>query len=131
MKKSYTLLIVWIIVFCVVEMGICFLPLESDLMMRLTMNVCSISIFILSLLIYLTGYVYWYSGVRFKDAVAAGAVRRRSYALKHLIRFGIFAAAYLLFSVVMQILHGNQMVDIAVFFIGLLVTAFSTMGIRL
>lgn len=104
MKKSYTLLIVWMIVFCVAEVGLCFLPFGEDLLMRLTLNGCSIGIAVLTLIIYLTGYVYWYNGVKFQDAVAAGPARRKKYALRHLLRFGIFAAAYLLFSVIMQIL---------------------------
>lgn len=131
MKKSYTLLIVWMIVFCVAEVGLCFLPFGEDLLMRLTLNGCSIGIAVLTLIIYLTGYVYWYNGVKFQDAVAAGPARRKRYALRHLLRFGIFAAAYLLFSVVMQILHVNQWVDFTVFFVGILVIAFSTIKIRL
>ncbi len=131
MKKSYTLFIVWTVLFCAVETGICFLPVSNDLMLRLVMNTTSISIALLTLLIYLTGNVYWYNGVSFQDAVAAGAARRRNYALKHLIRFGAFALIYLLFSVVAQILHVNFWVDFAVFMVGIMAVAFSTIRIRL
>ena len=131
MKKSYTLFIVWIVLFCVVETGICFLPVSVNLMLRLVMNTTSISVALLTLLIYLTGNVHWYTGISFQDAVAAGPVRRKNYALKHLIRFGAFALIYLLFSVVMQILHVSFWVDFAVFMVGIMAAAFSTIRVRL
>ncbi|MDO5382235.1 MAG: hypothetical protein Q4F06_05920 [Eubacteriales bacterium] len=131
MKKSRLWIIVWSILLCVVATGICFLPLAADVMMRVELNICSLAFSLLVLVIYLTGNVYWYTGISYEDAMAAGIERSRLYALKHLIRFGGFALAFLLYSVVAAILHINYWIDFIIFTVGIIVIAFSTMKIKL
>ena len=52
-KKSYTGFVVWLIGFCVVVVGACFLPnLGTQLTLAVVDNASTIGIFILTLLIY-------------------------------------------------------------------------------
>ncbi|MGN0328852.1 MAG: hypothetical protein ACI4D4_07705 [Lachnospira sp.] len=131
MKKSYVLFVVWLVLLCVLEVGLSILPFSIGTMMRLELNGCSIAIAILTLIIYLTQNVYWYTGISFEEAVTAGRERRCLYALKHLIRFGVFALAFLLYSIVAWILHINCWIDFTIFTVGIVVVAFSTIKIKL
>ena len=76
-KKSYTGFVIWLIGFCVVVVGACFLPnLGTQLTLAVVDNASTIGIFILTLLIYQTEYVYWYNGTSYEEAKAAGSERK-------------------------------------------------------
>ena len=52
-KKSYTGFVIWLIGFCVLTVGACFLPnLSTQLTLAVVDNACTIGIFILTFLIY-------------------------------------------------------------------------------
>lgn len=120
------------LVFVVTMFGCAFLPIENGaILTRIVMNVCVLNIVLLAFIIYKTEYVYWYNGTEYKQAVEAGAERRKEFAWKHLKRFGIFALLYLVYSVVAQLLHIPFGVDIAVATIGMVVAALSTIRIQL
>lgn len=132
LKKSYTGFVVWLIGFVVLIMLPSFLPTEDiGLIVRLIDNIMTISLEILMLIIYKTEKVFWINGVSYEAAVEAGSDRRRAYALRYVKRFGIFAATFLLYSVIAQVLRLPFGIDIAAVTVGIVVCAFSTMQFKL
>ena len=100
-KKSYTGFVIWLIGFCVIVVGACFLPnLGTQLTLAVVDNASTIGIFILTLMIYQTESVYWYNGTSYEDAKAVGSERRKAFALAHMKRFGYLALISLAYSVV-------------------------------
>lgn len=131
-KKSYIGLVLWLVFFIAAMTGAAFLPIDDkNISIRITINLCTTSVALLSLTIYLTGYVYWYNGIDYDTAKEAGEKRRKAYAKKHFVRFGIFAAVCIVFSVVGQLVSMNYGIDVTVVSIGMIVTAISTVGIKL
>ena len=131
-KKSYTGFVLWLIVFCVISVGACFLPnLSTQLTLAIVDNACTIGIFILTFLIYQTGYVYWYNSTSYEDARAAGSERRKAFALAHMKRFGYFALAFLVYSVVSLMVGIPYGFDIVIACVGILAVALSTINLKL
>lgn len=131
-KKSYTGFVLWLIVFCVISVGACFLPnLSTQLTLAIVDNACTIGIFILTFLIYQTGYVYWYNSTSYEDAKAAGSERRKAFALAHMKRFGSFALAFLVYSVASLMVGLPYGFDIAIACVGILAVALSTINLKL
>ena len=132
LKKSYTGFIVWMFLFIGILFSLSFLPVEDEsIMIRAVFVFTSLAIAGMMLLIYFTEQVYWINGVTYEQAVEAGSARRKAFALRHLVRFGICTAIYLLFAVVGQILGWPFWIDIIVFTVGVIATAISTIGITL
>lgn len=131
-KKSYTGFIIWLIAFLVIFFGVAFLPIEdTNLMVRITYNLCTILVTLLAFIILKTENVYWYNGVSYEQALKAGSLRRREYAGKHFKRFAIFSDAFLLFSMVAQSVGISHWIDFAVLVVGILAVAISTMKTEL
>ena len=131
-KKSYSGFVIWIIGFCVVVVGACFLPnLSTQLTLAVVDNASTIGIFILTLLIYQTESVYWYNGTSYEDAKAAGSERRKAFAMAHMKRFGYFALAFLAYTVVSLMLGIPYGFDIVIACVGILIAALSTLRIKL
>ncbi len=131
-KKSYVGFIVWLIIISILCMIPCFLPIEDDdLKLRLVYNIGSLGIAALTWIIYKTGFIYWYNGISYFEALRVGAARRQAYARKHFSRFRFFAMAFLIFSIIAQLLHGSYWIDTVVFTVGILLTAVSTIRIAL
>jgi len=134
LKKSYKgigLLCLLLIVFIA---GICFLPEEivtAGLITRIIDIFCALWIALLTFVIYKTEYVYWYNGITYEDAVKAGSERRKMYAFEHFKRFGGFAAAFTLFSVIAGYFCVPFWVDMIVLFVGEVYIALSSMRIKL
>ena len=132
LKKSYKGFLIWMLIFVVTMFGCAFLPIESGAVLtRIVMNVCVLNIVLLAFIIYKTEYVYWYNGTEYEQAIEAGSERRKEFAWKHLKRFGMFAAIFLVFSVVAQLLQIPYGVDVTVASVGMVGTAISTIGIKL
>ena len=132
LKKSYKLFVIWLICFLILMFGVCFIPgLDSVIMTRLVFNLCSWSIVSLCYMIYKTEYVYWFNGTTYEQAVKAGEERRKDFALKHLKRFYYFAIIYLLLSLIFHLYHVKFWVDIYLFTVGIIITAISTIKIKL
>ena len=132
LKKSYTGFIVWMFLFIGILFSLSFLPVEDEsIMIRAVFVFTSLAIAGMMLLIYFTEQVYWINGVTYEQAVEASSARRKAFALRHLVRFGICTAIYLLFAVVGQILGWPFWSDIIVITVGVIATAISTIGIRL
>lgn len=132
LKKSYKGFIIWMICYMLAETSVVFLPVkDSGLLARICMIVTALGIVLLTLIIYLTENIFWYSGMPYETALNAGSEARKLYAFRHLKLFGIFTAAYLLFSTVMQLLHLSIWIDIVVFTVGITVAAICSMRIKL
>ena len=131
MKKSYTGLVIWSVFMIVGFSVLSFLPVGKPLLIRLLFNFCDIALIALTVIIYLNGAVYWFNGISYYAAVHAGAERRKIFAFKYLLRFGIFAVFYLIFSFISYFLGLNFYIDIAVFTVGILIMAISTITVRL
>ena len=131
-KKSYKGFIIWMVVFLAVMFAPAFLPIEDEnLVTRLVLALCGLSIAALAFMTFVNCRVYWYNGVTYEDAVAAGAERCKVYAFRHFVRFGIFAVAYIAFSAILHLLQIGIWIDIVVFCVGLIAVAVSTVKIKL
>ena len=95
------------------------------------MNIVVISIFVLSLIIYLTENVYWYNGVEFSEALEAGTEKRKAYALSHMKRFGGFTGIFIVYSCISILIGIPKGIDIIIAVVGLITTAISTIHIKL
>ena len=132
LKKSYTGLILWLIVYTVTIFLPAFLPTDDGgLLTRIIMGWTAIAILLLMLMIYISEKVYWINGVTYEEAVEAGSARRKTFALRHLVHFGVFSAPYLVFTIVAQILGWPFWIDIVVVTVGIIAAAVSTVRIRL
>lgn len=131
LKKSYKGFIIWMVGFCVASFAVVFVPLEGLVLARVVQNVCTVGIAVLAYIIYKTGYIYWYNGTSYEDAVKAGEERRKEYAWKHFRRFGIFAVAYFIFSMIGLYIGINYWIDFAVFMVGFIGVAVSTIQFKL
>ena len=119
LKKSYTGLILWLIVYTVTIFLPAFLPTDDGgLLTRIIMGWTAIAILLLMLMIYVSEKVYWINGIK-------------TFALRHLVHFGVFSAPYLVFTIVAQILGWPFWIDIVVFTVGIIAAAVSTVRIRL
>lgn len=131
-KKSYKGLILWLIIFCILYFSVIFLPeLNTRLTTAVMDNIMTISIFILTYIIYKTESVYWYNGTSFEDALEAGSERRKKFAFEHMKRFGIFALVYFIYSLISLALKIPYGFDIFAAAAGLIAAAFSTNKIKL
>lgn len=131
-KKSYLGFVLWIFGMASAQLATVLLPkMDSHLQIVIYMNIVVISIFVLSLIIYLTENVYWYNGVEFSEALEAGTEKRKAYALSHMKRFGAFTGIFMVYSCI-SILIGIPMgIDIIIAVVGLITTAISTIHIKL
>ena len=131
-RKSYAGFIAWLVLFCVGLLGIGLLPIsDADVLMRLMDNGCCWGIVALTLIIERTEKVYWYNGITFEEAQAAGSERRKRYARALLKPFLIFAVLFSVFSAAGQFLQLAGWADCVVMAVGLIVCAFSTCRIKL
>lgn len=132
LKKSYKGLILWMAGYTAVLTGAAFLPTRDvGLLVRVIDNLTMVSIVVLMLIIWKTEKVFWFSGMSFEQAVEAGSDRRKAYSWRHVKLFGIFAAAYFLFSVAAQLLHFPFAVDFAVLTAGAIAASIFSMKIKL
>ena len=130
-KKSYRGFILWLLGYTVAV----FLPLplkaEAAIALRLVFNMTSAGMVLLMWIIWRTESVYWINGTTFEQARDVGSERRKAFAAAHLKVFARFAAAYALFSLIMQWRHISYVYDIVVFNLGIFAAALSTLRIRL
>ena len=131
-KKSYRGLILWLLGYMAVSFSPILLPKgDGELMTRLILAVTGVAIVGLMVIILRTESVYWINGVTFEQAREAGSERRRAFAAAHVKPFARFGVGYLLFSAIMHACGASIWIDIAVFCVGLIVAAFSTIHVRL
>ena len=132
LKKSYMGFVLWLLGYTAAMLSLSFLSVEDGwLAARLLCMLTVLAMAALMWIIYRTEYVYWFNGTEYEEAVAAGSVRRKAFARRHLMRFAAFAAAYLLLSLVLQLLGCPGWVDLIVVGLGLVAVAISTNQIKL
>ena len=132
-RKSYRGLVIWLVGYLALALAPLLLPEGTDagLVMRLVFNLTSAGFAALMWIIWRTESVYWINGTSFEQARDAGGERRRAFAAAHLRVFARFAAGYALFSAVTQLTGVHYAVDIAVFTVGLIAAAASTVRFKL
>ncbi len=132
LKKSYKGFVLWFFLFVVSLFSCAFLPIEdSNIITSIGLNVLIISVVVLSFVIYKTEYVYWYNGVYYEEAVEAGSERRKAYAWKHFRDFGLFAAAFLVFSIIARAFDIGIWNDIVIATVGIIAVAIGTIRFKL
>ena len=132
-RKSYRGLVLWLVGYLALAFAPLLLPKGTDagLLLRLIQNLTSVAIAALMWIIWRTESVYWINGTSFEQARDAGSQRRRTFAAAHLRVFARFAVGYAVFSAVAQLTGVHLAVDIAVFTVGLIVAAVSTVKLKL
>ena len=130
-RKTYQGFLLWMVGVIIASVGAAFLPFEEDLLIRITLNICTIGVAILAYIIYKTEYIYWYNGTSYEEAENAGSERRKQFAWRHLKRFGLFAIAFFLFSVFAQVCRLSFWIDFWILCLGILATAISTIRFQL
>ena len=132
LKKSYKGFIIWLIAMCVAIFGCVLIPTDdAALVTRIVMNTSTISLAVLTWIVYKTENVYWYNGISYEEARKASSDRRKLYAWTHCRRFGMFALVYLLISVAAHMLQVSFWLDIVIGTVGLIVAALGTIKIKL
>ena len=131
-RKTYAGFVIWLIVFMVVMIAACFLPVGDEaVLIRLLVNLCTLGLAQLTWMIWRNERVYWYNGVSFEDAEKAGSERRKEYAFRHFRLFGMYALATLAFSLGSYLMRLPWWVDMIVVPVGLIAAAFRTMAYKL
>lgn len=133
-EKSYKGLIIWLLAFLVLMIGFPALlgdKLDSKAYILLFLNILSISLTLLTGIIYVTQSIYWYNGMDFEKAKEASPAQRSRYAVRHFQRFGFFACGGIVYSLLSYSLHLPRALDIILFTFGIIVVALSTNNIHL
>ena len=131
-RKTYTGFILWLIVFVIAMLAICFLPVQDEaVLIRLLTNLCSLAVAQLTWWIFRSERVYWYNGISFEEAEKAGSDRRKEYAFRHFRLFGGYALVALAATMAAHLAHLPWWVDFTFICIGLIAAAFRTMFYKL
>ena len=130
-KKSWGGFWLWLAGYGGACQAVGWLPLPEVAVVRILLNLTAWALVLLGYIILCTERVYWYNGVSYAQASAAGSGRRKAFAQKHLHRFRQFALGFLLFTALSCLLGWSAWVDTTVFCCGLMAAAFSTVGFRL
>ena len=90
LKKSYIGIYLWLALFFVfIKFSISFMERDIEIGFLVIGNVTIHLITLLAYIIYRTGYVYWYSGISYEDALNAGEDRRKQYSINLLKQFHV------------------------------------------
>lgn len=128
-EKSYLGLFLWLGGF-LIGMALCML-LPGSLLLRGTMQLCSLGICVLMAMIWHGETIYWINGVTFEEALKCTSRQRKRFAMAHLKIFAWFAIAYFLFSCLSWALGWSEWIDFALGIIGLIGCALATVSIHL
>ena len=131
MKKSYKGLVVWLVLYLLGFVPIIMFVPDGKIAVKLVMWYTSVMITLLMLLIRNTDSVYWINGVYYEDAEKATYEQRMEFAQKHLDKFQKHTVLYTAFTLASYFIGVHFVIDILVFCISLIVTAVSTINIKL
>lgn len=130
--KSYKGFILWFAVFLILIFSIPFVPTENaNLPTLLVMNLISVSMAVLTWIVWKNERIYWYNGIEFEQAKKATSVQRKRYALRHAKRFTWYAVATFAYSILAYRLNFPIAFSITVETVGIVAVAFSTLKIKL
>lgn len=131
MKKTYRGFIIWMVVWLLLMCTLPFIAQEAAMGMRLICNLMTLGIAVLAHMICRNECVYWYTGLTFEEAEAAGSERRVAYAKAMRKPFVIIAAGLLVLSVAGHALGWSMWIDFVVATVGTIAAAFSTIRVKL
>ena len=129
MKKTYKVLVIWLITYTVGISAVGILPSvimpgwpEGHMDELIRLIDCATVVFLMPLLYYIrkTGYAYYFSGISYEQASAAGVERCKAYAAKHVKLFGAFTAVFLCVSIIAEIAGLPWCLDFLFMIVGLL-----------
>ena len=134
-KKSYRLLVIWILAFCA---GSVLLSVCLDKYLLSMADVADIIfawiILMVDLLLYMIykgEYVYWISGgPSYEEAKAAGSEKRKSYARAHLKAFLICTVWLGIYGAAGRIFHFGWALDTGVFCISIIAACAMTIPVK-
>ncbi len=131
-KKSYSGLVLIIALYAVLMLGVVFIPnISARFANILILNGTNLWIAFLSWVIYKTERIYWLTGIDYNKALNVPSQSRKEYALKHFQRFGLFMAAFVVYSIISCVSGMSVMWDITIEMVGIIGVAVSTIGIKL
>ncbi|MGN0635876.1 MAG: hypothetical protein ACI4I5_06605 [Acutalibacteraceae bacterium] len=131
-EKSYKGFVIWLFVFIILVFCIPLLPTQNGNLLTLAvMNLMSLSMAVLTWIIWKNEKIYWYNGIEFEKAKQATSVQRKRYALRHAKRFTFFALAGIVYSVAAYHWSFPIGFTITVMGIGIVAVALSTIKIKL
>ena len=131
-KKSYLGFFLWMAAFLAATGACCFLPVSGSKDFILAIGLITmIGLFLLTLQIFLNERVYWYSGISYDEAKQAGSQRRRKYALDHLNRFGIGTGLFVIYCLLSWMAGFPYWIDLLAEIAAIVMTALSTIPIKL
>ncbi len=130
-KKSYKGLIIWLICFIAAYVGVMLLAHDSRRATLATMDVLTISVAVLSGMIFLNEKIYWYTGVTFEAAEKLSSAERKAYAWKYFVRFLAVAVGYIIFSVPAFVFRLPEWLTITVGCAAVIIAALSTINIKI
>ena len=130
--KSYKGFVIWFILFVAALMLTGMIPTEDvHLIVLLIGNIMTVGMAVLTGMIWFNQKIYWYTGLSYEEACKATPERRKAYARRLFVRFGVWAAVFLLYSLAAYFLGFPFGVSIAVATVGTLAMAISTVRISL
>ena len=113
-------------------LGVVFIPnISARFANILILNGTNLWIAFLSWVIYKTERIYWFTGIDYNKALNVPSQSRKEYALKHFQRFGLFTAAFIVYSIISCVSGMSVWWDINIEIVGIIGVAFSTIGIKL
>lgn len=131
-KKSYLGLVIIILIYFISLACLFFLKnLDPNTITHITGILTVIFVFSITFVIYLTGYIYWYNGISYEDALNKTKEERKIYAKKIMLIFLVFLSLYLIYSLFAIIFKFPYYGTILVLTVGLIVSAISTIKVKL
>ncbi len=131
-KKSYAGFVGWLLAFVAGMLTLCFLPWQDEQMLiRLMMLLMAWYMAGLAFHVWRTEQIYWYNGTSYEEAEAAGRERRKAFAWQHFRLFGLFALLQTVVCCAMMLLGWSPWIDFTFATVGLIVTVFRTVPIKL
>ena len=132
LKKSYAGFVGWLLGFVAGMLAVCFYPWpDEQMLIRLLMLLMAWYMAGLSFHVWRTEQIYWYNGTSYEEAEAAGQERRKVFAWQHFRLFGAFALLQTVVCCTMMLLGWSAWIDFTFATVGLIVTVFRTVPIKL
>lgn len=132
LKKSYKGFIGWMLIFCLAMVAVMLLPIQDiGIIFRLVLHVCTISITILTGIIYCTESIYWYNGISYEEAHRVGSQRRKAYAWCIFKQFAFYTFMLLVVSIFAYLFKISYWVDFIIVMIGIVVCIIRTTRFKL
>lgn len=131
-KKSYLGLVIIILIYFISLACLFFLKnIDLNTITHITGILTVVFVFSITFVIYLTGYIYWYNGISYEDALNKTKEERKIYAKKIMLIFLVFLSLYLIYSLFAIIFKFPYYGTILVLTVSLIVSAISTIKVKL